>query len=215
MRFIEFKNRFGGLLPVFRKTDLAKNEIKIFDYQLTIWRKKGYLKKLRNGFYLFSDSKVPSEYIANFIYAPSYISMETALFYYGILTDVPRSITSVATLKSNKFTNEMGNFIYRKIKKEAFTGYKIVKYEQYAVKIADREKALADYFYLNLKNIKKNQDFFDELRFTEDILAKEIKWGSLKKHVKLFDNKKLVNVVDQYKNYLINNQKQDAKFGAN
>jgi len=53
---------------------------------LTRWVKRGLLVKLRNGFYAFSEYlEKPgfSLYISNRIYKPSYISLHTALAFYG------------------------------------------------------------------------------------------------------------------------------------
>ncbi|MCD7850081.1 MAG: hypothetical protein LUH63_10310, partial [Parabacteroides sp.] len=53
---------------------------------LTRWVKKGYLIRLRQGYFAFSEYKSKPDYFlyfANRIYRPSYISLHTALSFYG------------------------------------------------------------------------------------------------------------------------------------
>ncbi|HAJ95470.1 MAG TPA: hypothetical protein DCP02_04460, partial [Actinobacteria bacterium] len=86
-------------------------------------------------------SNIPDVYIANKLYAPSYISLETALSIYSLIPDIAYHVTSLTTLPTRKFNNKYGSFFYRSLKKEAFTGYKLMQYEGFKILIADREKA--------------------------------------------------------------------------
>ena len=62
---------------------------------------KNILKTLIDGKYQVVNS-VPTDFeIANYIYNPSYISLESALSYYGILSQFVYTITSITTKKSN------------------------------------------------------------------------------------------------------------------
>ncbi len=75
-------------------------------HNLHNWMKKGYIVRLRKEWYAFSDCrKIPdfSRYVANRIYRPSYISLHTALSYYGIIPESVVQITSVTALKTMSF----------------------------------------------------------------------------------------------------------------
>src|SRR3989338_1885568 len=75
--------------------------------QLSRFAKRGLLAKLKKGLYVFDLSKVDEFIVANQLYYPSYISMETALNYYGIIPDVPQTITSVTSITTKKFISSL------------------------------------------------------------------------------------------------------------
>src|SRR3989338_7470600 len=87
--------------------------------QLSRWAKKGWLVSLRRGVYLLNknDRKTDIDHnvVANVLYEPSYISLEYALNFYGIIPEAVSDITSITTRKTMRFANELGNFIYQKI----------------------------------------------------------------------------------------------------
>ena len=103
--------------------------------------------KKRRGIYCFADHPPHVWVIANILYRPSYISLETALSYYGILPESIYTITSVSTKTSRSFKAMGKEFLFQKIKKEAFCGYQTLSIDNNTVLIADKEKALADYLY--------------------------------------------------------------------
>ena len=78
---------------------------KTFDRNnLTRWCKKGLLLKLRNQYYAFPEYRaVPdfAQYVANRIYSPSYISLHSALAFYGMIPEEVVQQTSVTTLKTS------------------------------------------------------------------------------------------------------------------
>lgn len=125
--------------------------------------------KLRNGFYMFKDNPASLYAIANRLYRPSYISLESALSFYGIIPETVYSTTSISPKATREFESELGIFSYQKIKQTAFIGYQLKDVHGEKVFIADPEKALADYLYfvdlnksilndrLYLKNINKTK----------------------------------------------------------
>ena len=119
------------------------------------------LTSVEKGKY-YVTSKQPSNFeIANFLYSPSYISFETALNYYGLLSQFPLEITS-ATL-GKKTEKEINNqlYTYSKIDKKLFTGY----YKESNYLIATKEKALFDEIYLISKSIK-SENILENLDLT-------------------------------------------------
>lgn len=112
------------------------------------YTKKKFFTKLRNGLYCLS-SNIPSPFtIANKLYQPSYISLETALSFYGILPETVYEITSVSTRATRRFETLEKEFSYTKLKRILFTGYTFHENNQEKFLIAEPEKSLLDYFYL-------------------------------------------------------------------
>lgn len=139
------------------------------------WIKKGYIVKLRNGWYAFNELLSEpdfAQYIANRIYGPSYISLHTALAHYGMIPEAIMSITSVTTLKTAKFDNRFGVYTYQTIKPEMMFGYepKLMRNGR-AIYFATPEKALLDLLYL-YPFYRTEQDMA-ELRLDEDYMQED------------------------------------------
>lgn len=200
MKYTEFEHRIKEALPLFSKRDLEKMNLGVFNWQLSSWQKKGYLKKICSNFYQFTNEGVPKEKIANTIYQPSYISLEYALYYYNLTEDVAFQITSVTTKKTKRILSGKDIYIYQKIKTDAFTGYQTVKIDNFDILMALPEKALVDFFYLNPKNIKSENDFL-ELRFNEEEI-KKFDWKLCFAFARLFENRNLIKLLKDYKNYI-------------
>jgi len=111
------------------------------------YTQKGILIRLKGGLYALKLN-CPSGYlISNKLYSPSYISFETALSYYNIIPETVYSLTSATTKSTREFETQNQVFVYHKIKKEAFTGYKLIDVGNEKILFAEKEKALADYLY--------------------------------------------------------------------
>ena len=117
---------------------------------------KDILKTLVDGKYQVVSSTQTDFEIANYIYNPSYISLESALSYYGILSQFAYTITSITTKKPNLYEISEKEFKYSKVKSDFFNGYKMVD----GFLIATPEKALFDSIYFSLKGVV-NIDFKD------------------------------------------------------
>lgn len=150
--------------------------------------KSGLFLKLRNNYYMLKDSH-PSLYsIANKLYQPSYISLESALSYYGIIPEVVYTVTSVTTKPTREFTTPKSVFSYQRIKKSVFAGYSPVVLEGNVVLLAEPEKALADYLYfVDLKKISLN----DRLNL------KGVHKGKLLKFIRSFNRKSLLKKITE------------------
>ncbi|MFH1452739.1 MAG: hypothetical protein ABIH00_02010 [Armatimonadota bacterium] len=155
---------FNDILTFFPKENKSNLEKRIYT-----WKKKGWVYSIKKGLYELTypqDIIIPDLYIANRLYAPSYISLETALSYYSIIPEVAMGATSITTKPTRKFKNKHGFFSYRTVKPVLFTGYSILEQNGFEVLIAEPEKALVDYLYFN-----KGVDFEEE-RFEKDVLSK-------------------------------------------
>lgn len=178
--------------PIFSKNDLLLTGKKIHDYQLTLWAKKGYLVKLKNGIYAFAKDyeKIKGEEIASVLYQPSYLSLESALSFYGFIPEMVYAYVSVTGKTTRTFNNEFGHFIYRHIKSELFWGYREIKTDSGRYLMAEPEKAVLDYLYLNLANIN-NQPDFESIRFNYDQLSETLSKGKFLNYLQAFGIKKL------------------------
>lgn len=147
----------------------------------------GLFVKIRNGFYLVKDSHPSHYFIANKLYEPSYISLQSALSNYGIIPEVVYATTSITTKASREFTTPKGAFIYQSIKRSAFTGYGLREIDKDNVLIADPEKALADYLYfVDLRRVSLN----DRLKL------ENIKKSDLIRFAKLFNRPSMLKLVE-------------------
>jgi predicted transcriptional regulator of viral defense system len=119
---------------------------------LSRWVRKGYLTRLRRGWYAFPeyrDKPGMAEHFAGRIYKPSYISLHTALSFYGLIPESVVQITSVTSLKTATFKNAFGAFSYRSVRQDLMFGYAIrTLAEGQTTAYASREKALLDLLYL-------------------------------------------------------------------
>ena len=178
--------------PIFSKNDIVLAGGKIYDYQLTRWVKKGYLLKIKNGIYIFKRDyeKIKGEEIAAAIYQPSYLSLESALSAYGLIPEIVYSYVSVTGKTNRTFDNKFGHFIYRHLKTELFWGYREVRTSSGWYLIAEPEKAILDYLYLNLSKINSESDF-ENLRFNEDRLCETLNRGKFLQYLQAFEIKKL------------------------
>jgi len=107
------------------------------------------LTKLTRGKFLVPKSNTSDFEVANYLYNPSYISLETALSYYGILSQFTYTITSVTTKKSKNIQIAGKQYQYSQIKQVYFNGY--VKRDEFL--IATKEKALFDTLYFSSKGL--------------------------------------------------------------
>jgi predicted transcriptional regulator of viral defense system len=166
------------------------------------WTRKGLLVRLRQGYYTFPEYKSKRDfgyYFANRMYRPSYVSLHSALSFYGMIPEAVVQITSVTTLKTAVFNNDFGTFSYKSMREELMFGYDLKPIaDGRTVQLANPEKALLDLLYLypfyssetELEELRLDDDFmhedFDRKRMEE--YAGEYKNKALEKRIKLLVN---------------------------
>jgi predicted transcriptional regulator of viral defense system len=121
--------------------------------QLHRWCAAGKLVRLRRGMYAFGEEyrkkPVNPARLANHLTAPSYLSLQWALSYHGLIPEAVFELTSVTTRQTKRFENPFGRFSYRSLKTDRFWGYGPVEFANGAAQLASPEKALIDYWYLD------------------------------------------------------------------
>ena len=197
MNFWQFRKQFVDLLCFSANQVYAWQED--FDKNnLTRWTKQNLLVKLRNGFYSFPEyAKIPEiqYFVSNRIYRPSYISLHSALAFYGIIPEAVVQTTAVGTLKKASFENAFGQFSYQKILPELMFGYEQKPFESgRTILFATPEKAILDLLYLY--PFYNNEQEISELRFDDDFMQDDLNTERLNEFCDKFKSKALRKRVD-------------------
>lgn len=126
---------------------------------------QGEIIRLKKGLYVVSpdasQNSICRNLVANHIYGPSYVSMQTALRHYGLIPERVNIMQSVTTKHARSFENALGYFDYQNCSKEYFPiGIRMEKEKDVVYMIASPEKALCD-----LVNFSKGVS----LRFMKDV----------------------------------------------
>lgn len=199
----------AGKLPVFTFNDFLGVEENDSYLRMVLHRyeKSGKLLRLKKGIYTTAayvekmrnrgEIEIFTDFLANFLYTPSYLSLDTILYRNNILTEIPVNLTSVSQNKTAIFTNKLGNFIYHTIKSSLFFGFELSEDCGFSIMRATKAKALFDFLYLR-KNILPNKETVSELRLNvENLSRSDIK--ELRRYIALEGSKKLKKIF----NYLL------------
>lgn len=177
-RFQEFRE-FAEKLPVVSLADIATALPGLRRETLYRWRKRGYIKMVAPGFYVLTGS-IETEQdlfaIANRLYTPSFVSLESALAWHGMIPESPLAVTSVTTRKTRTVSSEIGEFIYRTLKPDYLFGYTVEGTPPGKFMMTRPEKAVLDLLYLrkdlrtpgDFKELRMNPERFN--RITENLL---------------------------------------------
>jgi len=158
MKFLELRNKIKDNLFTFEDVVkyFALEKEATIRQQLSRFVGSKLIFSIKKGLYCFDPKKVNPLFLANLLYQPSYVSGLTALFFYGMVPDIPQIIVSVTTITKKTFHLLLGDFVYFKIKPELYFGFEVIKIKENYVRIATKEKALLDFVYLN--KIKEMKD---------------------------------------------------------
>jgi predicted transcriptional regulator of viral defense system len=153
---------------------------------------QGIIFQLRKGLYVTTPLVSPLSpepfLIANHLYGPSYISFDSALFYWGLIPEQVFEVSSVTTKKSKKYMiqNVAYSFTHLPIAYYPLGIQSLALTKNQTVLIASPEKALCDKVintsYLNLRSAKQVMAFLvEDLRIEKDQLRdlnlrEMIKW---------------------------------------
>ena len=185
-----------GVIPVTTSiiesfySDLKSAEKKV------VWlEKNGYIIRLKRGLYVvnpeYTGKRLSNELIANHLYAPSYVSMSTALRYYGLIPEAVYVNQSMTVKHSRSFQTPIGNYDYKCISRESFAvGVRTEHVADYAFLIASPEKALCDLIAnsskVNLRYMKDVENYLENdirmdmeefMKFDPRVLEEYIKVG--------------------------------------
>lgn len=112
--------------------------------------KKEILIQIRRGLYLPGKNLLmrgPEAFLlANHLYGPSYVSRDSALFYWGLIPERVYETSSICLKKSRAFKTAAGNFSYIRLPLPYYSfGFnQVALTEKQTVLLASPEKALCD-----------------------------------------------------------------------
>lgn len=149
--------------PLFETGLLLSGEVDPNDVrrQLSRWVSTRKLKQLRRGLYMLAPpyQKISAHpfLIANFLMPGSYVSMQSALAYYGLIPEYAARTWSMTTARPAQWD---GGFHFQHLAPHLFFGYQRVKLPQeQSAFVAIPEKAILD-----LTHLTPNADDIDYLR---------------------------------------------------
>lgn len=205
MYFLDFQKRMR-IYPLFTKQDLRMiffgENIHTVNKQLSVWASQNKIVKVKNGLYALSkdymEHALSAEVIATKLYGPSYISLEYALSFYGIIPEAVFEITSVTTKPTRTFQTPFGIFRYRTMKTSCFFGFSTKKQGNLSYHIALPEKAMIDFLYLNGYRFMPVFQTWQDLRLQN---LHNLDFKKLTQFAQKFNDKKLVSLINNLKNY--------------
>jgi len=109
MNWVEFLHQFAEN-PLFHSSSLKvfSETEKYIQVQVSRWVRAGKLIQIRRGWYLIAEpyrsQQVLPELIANNAVSPSYLSLEWALSFYGLIPEETPNLTSVTTARAKEQT---------------------------------------------------------------------------------------------------------------
>ncbi|MBR4643676.1 MAG: hypothetical protein IKO73_00735 [Bacteroidaceae bacterium] len=142
--------------------------------------KDGQLIRLKRGLYVIDDrvsgKPINVRLCANHIYGPSYVSLQWALRWYGLIPERVFTMTSITTKRTRMFENSLGRFTYYQVRPDYFyIGIRSVEENGLNCLMASPEKALCDMIlydsYLPPQSVKGLVQYLEEdIRFDTEAL---------------------------------------------
>lgn len=140
--------------PIFTSSLLLAGNVdpKQIRIQLSRWVKAGKIHQIRRGLYAIAppyQKKHPHPFlVANHLQSASYVSLQSALSFYGLIPEVVNITTSVSTGRPERLETPLGPYEFRHIKTALFFGYRMTELGEQSAFVASPEKALLDLIYL-------------------------------------------------------------------
>ena len=141
----------------------------------------GQLIKLKRGLYVVSPEvtgkPLSAPLCANHLYGPSYVSLQWALRWYGLIPERVFTTTSVTSQYSKVFTNKLGTFSYYHVSLPYLSiGVRSMEVEGTFCLMASPEKAMCDTIltdsYLPPQSQRRLYQYLEEdIRFDTDALS--------------------------------------------
>lgn len=202
MNYIEFKRNLHDF-SLFSLADIRKIDRRFDRRRLNEWQKKGFIRKLRRGYYLFADTPLDERQlflIANRLYTPSYVSFEMALSWHGLIPEAAYMVTSASTRKTAGFQTPVATFTYHKLHPRLFFGYDLEEAGGQRCKIASVEKAVLDYLYLHPE--MSDTDSFEEWRLNRERFRECANFSRFADYLRSFANARLTKRAELFVKYI-------------
>lgn len=159
---------------------LLKDYKRPFD-KINELQKSGELIQIKRGIFITGPNvlieKPTNILLANHLWGPSYVSLETALSYWGLIPERVYEISSVTMKISKTYQTPIGRFSFQHapIPYYSFGIKRIQLSKKQVVLMASQEKALCDKIIMTsgvfLRSIQQTMNFLlEDLRLEEDAL---------------------------------------------
>lgn len=129
--------------------------------------RNGEIIRVKKGLYVVPEKygkKLNKMLLSNLIYGPSYVSLEYALAWWGLIPDRVETVTAVTNKRIKHFETPVGVFSYKYIDGAVYPiGRLIVDNDGQPFMIASREKALCD----KIATVKQIASAVDVLSYLE------------------------------------------------
>ncbi len=149
---------------------------------------QGLIFSLKRGKWCLGDQIDPLE-LAEFLVSPfpSYISLQTALYYHGMISQIPQTIYVVSLARTHTVQNSFGKYSFHHVKADFFYGFELTGKKK--IKVATPEKALLDLYYLSATKLSlfKNHP--------EVEIPKSFSWKVVFQMAKKISNLRMKNIV--------------------
>lgn len=176
-------------------------------YNIARWLKTGDIITLKNGIYTtriayeeYSKLEGYREFISSILRRSSYVSLETILNRYDMLSEISPITTCITNKVGRVYNNKLGGFRYRNIKEELFCGFETRLFaNKYTYYVASKSKALFDFLYYRAKLLPQNLEDFkivEEFRMNLEGMSKK-DWKEFNEYVKISKDKAMYNVSKQ------------------
>jgi predicted transcriptional regulator of viral defense system len=178
--------------PVFETALLLAGDVnpRYIRIQLARWTKGKRIVQLRRGLYAiappFQKNKPHPFLVANRLQRASYVSMQTALAFYGLIPETVNITVSVTTGRPERLETPVGIFEFHHIKTDLLYGYQMIDLGGQHALVATPEKALLDLVYLQTGG--ETLSYIHELRLQN---LEQLNSKLLNKQAEVFHSAKL------------------------
>jgi predicted transcriptional regulator of viral defense system len=185
-----------GVDPVFESSLLFAGNVdpKLIRIQLSRWVKSGKIYQIRRGLYSIAPPYQKSQphpfMVANHLQKASYVSLQSALSFYGLIPEVVNITTSVSTGRPERLETPLGTYEFRHVKTELLFGYRMIELGEQSALVAGPEKALLDLIYFQSGG--NSLAYLKELRLQN---TEKLDTNLLKKQSEKFNTPKQQNAV--------------------
>ncbi len=137
----------------------------------------GEVLRIRRGLYCLSDpylhQKLSPLVLAQRVYGPSYVSLETALSYHGWIPEAVYAVTSVSFDRSREYDTPLGLFSFTRVPQRTFYAEvtRVAGHGGDHLLLASPAKALADYVYVHRCDWTSANPVIESLRVDEGLVA--------------------------------------------
>jgi hypothetical protein len=183
--FVEKMERLKslGVIPVNKDIlYLLFSDLKFPENKISRLESKQLIIRIKRNLYVVSkqvhNQEISRELVANHLYGPSYVSLESALAYYGLIPERVFAMRSVCTKLRKQYETPVGHFEYVKVPEKYFqigVNQEIID-NSYSFLIASPEKALCDKIVttqnIRIQSVKAMNEYLEEdLRFEMSALT--------------------------------------------